>query len=62
MIVIVIYSQQILYLAPGSVSPVAIIHSLICGGDDYGFMAELVATVVFMIGVGTVLQITFGIR
>ena len=47
---------------PGSVLAVFVLHSALCGGRDYVFMAQLMSSVIFVSGLATLLQVMFGSR
>ena len=54
--------QQILSTISGPVAESMIISTLVCGQNDHAFQAELIGTSVFMSGLCTLLQVTFGLR
>ena len=54
--------QMVVSNLPGNVSAVFLIHSTICGGKDYVFLAQLLSSSIVMTGVASFLQVMFGIR
>lgn len=55
-------SQLVLGTLSGPLVIMNLIHSEICGSHDNLLLAELLSTSIFMMGISTLLQVTFGVR
>lgn len=56
------YIQILLAKSAGQIGVVFMVHTAICGGEDRKLFAEMVSAYIFASGLGTVLEVTFGIR
>ena len=54
--------QQILMSLPGCVITAVLVASSVCGQEDEVLKAKLLATTIFLSGITTFLQVTFGVR
>ncbi|XP_063443417.1 solute carrier family 23 member 1-like [Mytilus trossulus] len=54
--------QQILMSLPGCVITAVLVASSVCGKEDEVLKAKLLATTIFLSGLTTFLQVTFGVR
>lgn len=54
--------QQILMSLPGCVITAVLVASSVCGEEDEVLKAKLLATTIFLSGITTFLQVTFGVR
>ena len=57
-----LFFQQVLMSLPGCVVTAVLVSGSVCGEHDEVLKAKLLATTIFLSGITTFLQVTFGVR